>query len=328
MNSKEKDQLLDGLIDLMALHRDWDSEAKAIPYADDDGTFGVRCGAKNGGLYGAYFLMDKLAESGLLGKSGGNDTCLDAAMYTLRIGSVFDVYEGAKLYWNEDKEIEVAIRTDKPVGEILQALGKGMEIARDEHRSSMRMEIRSKEERRADKRRDRMPDVFSAAADTAFVKAYLAWKISQEFPKSNVTVTRKELDAELQKMLNDTRPRMEVTFDHPAGEDYKRFNDFHSSLGGIFNGSCAISAHGDDDRNSIDIAGTPARLTADILDHDTAGARQAAAKISAQFPALKQKMSDEVENRAAASKAVEDARKGTAKDIVVTAPLQIKKPGG
>jgi hypothetical protein len=325
MNSQEKDQLLDKLIDFMALHKEWDSDGKGIPYVSDDNTFGVRCGPKRGGLYAAYFLMDGLQKAGLLARGRHPRTDLDTATYELTLDTVYEVYDGAKLYWNEDREIEVSISTEKSFADISTAIDRAMESARAEHRRSMRSTMDYKEKMREDRRRDRLPDIFSAEADSAFVKAYLEYRIEQEFPKSNVEFEEQGSNPELEKLLNDSRPRLEVSFDHPEGENYARCHDFRFRLDKVFTGSCAVMPVDRDHRDAMQIAGTFARLTADILDNDTPGAKNAAAKITPKFPALKQKIEAEIDNHAAAREAVAGARKGLAKNITVGAPLQVRK---
>ena len=63
-----------------------------------------------------------------------------------------------------------------------------------------------------------------------------------------------------------------------------KFNN--ETLPEVFNGQMAIhfnmtARHGD--RMDVEVSGTPARLTADILDNDIAGARRAAEKLQGQL---------------------------------------------
>lgn len=277
MNSKDREALLDKLIDLMSLHRHDSYDMRGLPYVNDDGSFGLTAGQKNGGLYAAYHLLDRLQEGGLL--SGGKPgTDLDTAVYTLRQGMVFEVYDGTKLFRSDDEnEITVQIGA-RPVADVMAALDKGIEAVNAEHRASAKSEMKYRAERIADKAREKLAPVAGMAADNSLVRAYLKLRIEDLFPHSDVQIKRETFTPEQEKILNDPRPRHSVTFNHPAGENYTRFNDFHNRLGDVFNGSCAVMPHQgsrDDVRNGITVTGNIPRLAADLLENDSKGARRA-----------------------------------------------------
>lgn len=277
MNSKDREALLDKLIDLMTLHRHDSYDTRGLPYVNDDGSFGLTAGQKNGGLYAAYHLLDGLKEGGLL--SGGKpNTDLDTAAYTLRQGMVFEVYDGAKLF-RSDEENEITVQiTARPLADTMAALDKAISAEQAEHRRSAKSEMKYRNERISDRQREKMQPVVSMAADNRLVRAYLKLRIEDLFPNSDVSIERETLTPEQQKMLNDDRPRLSVSFNHPAGENYARWNDFHNRLGDVFNGSCAVMAHQggrDDPRNYMTVSGNIPRLAADILEHDSNGARKA-----------------------------------------------------
>lgn len=275
MNTHDREMLLDKLIDLMSLHRHESYDTRGLPYVNEDGSFGLTAGKKSGGLHAAYHLMHNLRHAGLL--SGGKPrTDMDTAVYTLRQGMVFEVYDGVKLFRSDDEnEFTVAIDA-RPLPEVMAALDKAIENVNAEQRRSARSEMKYRNERLADKAREKMPSVANHAADDTLVTAYMTMRVHDVFPHSGITVEARNLSAEEQKMLDDTRPRLRVSFNHPAGENFLRFNDMKDSLGKVFNGFCAVMAHGgnNDPRDEIDISGHMPRLAADILEHDSAGARR------------------------------------------------------
>ncbi|MEZ0261646.1 MAG: hypothetical protein ACAH80_11600 [Alphaproteobacteria bacterium] len=274
MNAQDRDALLDKLIDLMSLHRHDSYDMRGLPFVNEDGSFGLTAGKKNGGLHAAYFLTDSLRDAGLL--SGGQPkTDLDTAMYTLRQGMVFEVCDGAKLI-RSDEENEITVTIDaRPLPDIMAALDKGIEAANAEHRRSAKSSIKYRAERLADRAREKMAPVVTQFVDETLVTAYLTMRVYDEFPRSDITIEpAAPLPAEVQEQLDDRRPRLSVSFNHPAGENYARFHDFHSGLGKVFNGSCAVMATGGDVRDNINISGYIPRLAADILEHDTKGARR------------------------------------------------------
>jgi hypothetical protein len=328
MKASDRDVLLDKLLDLMSLHHHASYDVRGLPYVKEDGSFGLTAGEKGGGLYAAYFLMDQLEEGGLLG-GGQPGTDLDTAMYTLGPGKVFEVYDGAKLFRDEDNEITVHITTDKPLADIIAALEVGMESARADYRREAKSEIEGRNERKADKQREKMGPIGGYDADDALVTAYLTMRVHQEFPNSNIKVENTGVNPELEKILNDNRPRLRVSFNHPAGENFSRFNDFHSALGKVFNGSCAVSpGMGGGPRNEIDIAGHMARLAADVLEHDAKGARRVVGMLKGTLDeAAVATYTAHIDRFDATKNEIEALTKGAAKPIKVGGTLKIRTQG-
>ncbi len=145
--------------ELMNLHKtSWHG---GTPYVDADGSFGVLCGTVKGGLYSAYFLIDKLAQAGLFAGSENPEQSLDDAVYKMTQGNPMQVYAEAQVSWNENNEIQTRIRTDKLEVKILAALAGAIEIVKEELRQKRKKEDEYAAWREADQKREEMPAIVS-----------------------------------------------------------------------------------------------------------------------------------------------------------------------
>lgn len=320
MDKAGKKLLYAKLGDLMALYEtDWPGH----PYVDDDGTFGVKAGKEQGGLYAAYFLMDKLAEGGLFRGGRNPRTDLDTAAYELATDKVFRVYDEAELFWNADRELQVRITTDRPLADVAAAIDAGIASVKEEELARKRAEQANKDKVNADRQRDLMPTVFSQEADLAFAAAYLMTRLSQEVPCSNLSLSQHPVDPEFSRIFNDTRPRLRVDYDLDPASNFSPVSRFNNEvLPRVFTGYLAVQFNmtaQDDGRMYVEVAGPPARLAADILDNDLAGGRETLKRLQGRQPQdILERIEKEIDRRYAQQ--VADSLKGGLKGAPVKAP--------
>lgn len=298
----DKDQKKQLRIKLAALMDEHEGQWPGHPYVDDDGTFGVRAGQLNGGLYAAYFLIDKLAEAGLFKGAQNPRADLDTAVYEMGGDMTFNVYDEAALFRNGNNEIQVRITTDKSLGDIVAAIDHGIASAQGEKNKRAQAKRAYEDQGKADKRRDRMPTIFSPETDLAFASEYLRMRLEEEVPSSDIDIRQDRLDADLARALNDDRPRLKATYELAPESGFGPVNRFNNEiLRSVFRGRLAVSFNmtaQKDERMDVSVAGTPARLTADILDHDLEGARRVHARMSEWLPPdMRKKMADEIDRR-------------------------------
>lgn len=294
-----KKQLRIKLSALMDQHKsDWPGH----PYAHDDGTFGVTAGKLQGGLYAAYFLIDSLAAGGLFKGAQNPRTDLDTAVYELGGDKVFKVYDEAELFWNKDGELQVRVTTDKPLSDIVSAIDHGIKSAQDEKDREAKRKQAYADKVNADRQRDKMPTIFSRETDLVFAAEYLRMRLEEEVPSSNIDVQPETLDPHLAELLEDERPRLAATYDLDPEANFTPVNRFNNEvLPQVFKGEMAVSFNmtaKKGDRMDVSVVGTPARLTADILDHDLEGARKVYARLSDGLsPDMRKKITDAIDRR-------------------------------
>lgn len=324
MTSDDRELLLDKITDLMALQT---VPKESIPYVAEDGSFGVKAELGEGGLFSMYHLIDTLGRGGLFANPQRARSDLDTAMYELRRNNPFQVFDEVKLFINADDQFQVSVRTEKSVEEVVSVIDGGISAARKEVRRRAAEKQKWEDDRRADLERNKMPDVFSPAADSAFAAAYLSMRIAEEVPSSNITTRYAEADPELAKFTKDYRPRLRAEYDLDPAADFGPVNAFNNEkLRKVFNGQMAIHFNMSvrkGERMDVEVSGTPARLTADILDNDIAGARRAAEKLQGQLgeDELK-KIFAEINRRDATKQLADEVQAGT--KAPVSAPRTAK----
>lgn len=289
-------------IKLAALMDEHKNNWPGHPYVAEDGTFGVKAGKLRGGLYAAYFLIDSLAAGGLFKGSQNPRTDLDTAVYELAPDKVFNVYDEAELFWNKDGELQVRITTEKPLADIVAAIDHGIRDAQEEKDRKAKQKQAYDDKVKADKQRDKMPTVFSKETDLAFAAEYLRMKVEEEVPSRNIVVDQETPDPHLADLLEDERPRLRAEYDLDPEADFGPVNRFNNEvLREVFRGEMSVSFNmtvKKGERMDVSLAGTPARLTADILDHDLEGARKVLASLSGSFSEqTRKKVKDEIDRR-------------------------------
>ncbi len=284
MTSDDRELLLDKITDLMAMqvvHGD------TIAYVDSDGSFGVKAEKGEKGLYSMYHLIDSLSRAKLFDKPQRDRSDIDTAVYELRRNNPFQVFDEVKLFINAQDQFQVTVRTEKPLEEVVTAIDGGISAARKEVRRRAAEKQKWEDDRIADIERNKMPPVFSPATDSVFAKTYLAMRVAEEIPSSNITTVYREPDQEIAQFTKDFRPRLRAEYDLDPSANFGPVNEFNNeTLRKIFNGQMAIHFNmtvRNDERMDVEVSGTPARLTADILANDIAGARRAAEKLQGQL---------------------------------------------
>jgi len=324
MLNADRETLNDKLIDLMVMRT---TQEDGSPYVRADGTFGLYCGNVRGGLYSAYHLIDGLKLGGLFDAPQAPRTDLDTAVYELTRENVFRPFPEVKLFWNEMGQLQVEVKTEKPLTDILDALDAATKHAKANVRQRFNEKAKWQDDALTDYHRDRMGTVFGPAVDAAFFQAYMRYRFEKDLDVTGIAMTEEPLDDNSKKMLQDERPRHVCMFDahrdapmHPS--------DFVSDLGKTFTGKVAVmmfqSQPGFDDLR-LQIAGTAARLTADILDNDSAGARKAANILRATFaPDVMKKIDAEIDNRDRGLNLAQDLKEGTRSKITAMARPKFK----
>jgi len=283
MTSDDRELLLDKITDLMALQT---VRGDSIPYVAADGSFGVKADMGESGMYAMYHFINNLSRGKLFDKPQRERSDLDTAMYELRRDNPFQVFDEVKLFINPEDKLQVTVRTEKSVDDIVSVIDGGIAAARKEVRRRAAEKQKWEDDKLADLERNKMPTVFSPVTDSAFAAAYLAMRVAEEIPSSNITTRYREYDPELAKFTKDYRPYLRAEYDLDPSANFGPVNDFNNEkLPKVFNGQMAIHFNmtvRQGERMDVEVAGTPARLTADILDNDIAGARRAAEKLQGQ----------------------------------------------
>lgn len=324
MTADDRELLLDKITDLMALQT---VPKETIPYVSADGSFGVKAELGESGLYSMYHFINTLGRGKLFANPQRDRSDLDTAMYELRRNNPFQIFDEVKLFINPDDQFQVTVRTEKSVDDIVLVIDGGIAAARKEVRRRAAEKQKWEDDKRADLERNKMPDVFSPAADGAFAAAYLAMRISEDVPSSNITTMFAEADPELAKFTKDYRPRLRAEYDLDPAANFAPVNAFNNEkLPKVFNGQMAIHFNmtvRQGERMDVEVAGTPARLTADILDNDIAGARRAAEKLQGQLgdDELK-KVFAEINRRDTTKQLADEVQAGT--KVPVSAPRTAK----
>lgn len=284
MTSDDRELLLDKITDLMALQT---MRNDSIPYVAADGTFGVKADKGESGMYAMYHFIDSLSRHKLFDSPQRSRSDMDTAMYELRRDNPFQVFDEVKLFINADDQFQVTVRSEKTVDDIVAAIDRGIKDARKAVRERAALKQAWEDQKRADIERNKMPPVFSPETDSAFAAAYLAMRVAEEVPSSNITTRYEGADPEIARFTNDFRPRLRAEYDLDPSANFGPVNKFNNeTLPEVFNGQMAIHFNMTarlGDRMDVEVSGTPARLTADILDNDIAGARRAAEKLQGQL---------------------------------------------
>lgn len=328
-NIKDRKALRDKIGELMALEKtEWPGDA----FADEDGTFGVTCGKVKGGLYAAYFLANHLSAQKLFTGRQKARTDLDTAVYELATDNPFQLFPEVKLCWNETKELELRITTDKPLDKIILAIDSALAAEQAEIRQKEQQEREYQEGRERDRQREKRGPVVSPQADLAILQEYVEQMTRTHLPHTAfVKLTTAPIHPSLVELRGNAPPCH--TFHYFTSGWGKENEFFNRTLRDVFTGFCAVSPHhnfGDKkDTLKFDIYGNPARLVQDILEHDFKA-------VAGVATALKTKKALSASDEAAFTKAigeygvknsdVEVITKGSAEAIKVGRPLKLKGP--
>jgi len=276
-DSQEKNAIHGRLEQLMAEQR---RPLQGVSFVRDDGSFGLRAESSEQSLYQAYFLIDQLARAGLFARRQNPKADIDEAFYTLSSRKQIPVYDEAVLEILPGKQIQVTIKTPRPVTAILKCLEDGEGFAREDNRQADLRKQEYERERQRDREREKMPPVFGFGNDRLFVEAYVKMRVREDMGYACGEISHKPPNEDLIRLCDDHRPRVQVNYLRDPAKDYLADNDFVTGLGKVFRGFCAVSPHqfsASDGEGRFDLAGTPSRLAADILDHDIEGAKRACA---------------------------------------------------
>ncbi len=263
------------LDDVVSSFPSYATDYSYTPFAKSDGSqFGLDCGLVKGGLYGAHELVDKLERAGFFEGARHPDSDLDAMVYTLTRDNPVTMFDGAGMSVSEDGHFMLTIDTHRNEGEVAAALENVVAQLNEDDARRKAQRQKELDDIKKDADRESHPPVFSMKQDFEFVSRYLKRRVLAEFPGSAPKVEKAEsLDGlHYQELSGICRNALAVSFEHPEGENYARFNDFHLSLGRVFTGFCAIFPDTDDTTDSVQVTGNTPRLAADIVENDPDGA--------------------------------------------------------
>jgi hypothetical protein len=263
---KDRETLRNKVAELMALEKtEWPGHA----FADEDGSFGVTCGKVKGGYYAAYFLSDHLAAQKLFTGRQKERTDLDTAVYECWGENPFQIFPEVRLHWNQNQEVELRITTDKPLDKIIHAIDCAISAEQAEIRQKEQREREYREERERDRQREIRGPVVSKQADLAILQEYVEQMTRTHLPHTAFYDFKSERPDERRVLFTeDERIRNQFRFYSSGwGEENNYFN---YTLRDVFNGFCAVSPNQFAPKGELhfDIAGNPARLVQDILEHD------------------------------------------------------------
>ena len=263
---KDRDKLRDKIAELMALKKnEWPGHA----FADEDGTFGVNCGPVKGGLYAAYFLTDHLADQKLFTGRQKARTDLDTAVYELATDNPFQIFPEVLLRWNEMKELELRITTGKPLDKIILAIDNAIAAEQATIRQKEQRDREYEEGRERDRQREKRGPVVSTHADRAILQEYVEQKVREHLPHTAFyDFACEPVDPDLGRALEDDRLRNKFRyFTSGWGKENEFFN---YTLRDVFTGFCAVHVNQCAPKGQLhfEVAGNPARLVQDILEHD------------------------------------------------------------
>ncbi|MEZ0261644.1 MAG: hypothetical protein ACAH80_11590 [Alphaproteobacteria bacterium] len=319
MKPEEREQLLDALIDLMVVMKLGGGRHDVAPYIGDDGAFGFYCGWKDEGATTAAVITILFERNGL---APGATRDADYLSYrNLDEGHEIQSSDVSRVVNDQDSGFRFECRAEMPLPQLLETLGEWTARARQMRRDDARFELSIIEKKAADRRRDRITEVFSAAHDEMFVSAYLIQRTEAWFDGATADVI-----PEPARWTPDSCTVITTDVsDSGFGADFDKQSNFKWDLSKVFNSSGAVGSHAEDPGLfAVRITGSKARLALDILDNDLDGARKAAAevvkKLGNDAEAFRKKYDIE-DGRRAAEQA---ARQGTAKSITVHSPLKLK----